>query len=389
MHSLGERPLVLGGGPAGCTAAITLARAGREPVLVDRSEMVGDPLCGGFMSWRTLEQLADLGISLVDLGGQRVDHLRLFSRGRQERVDLPQRALGLSRHALDSRLRQCALAAGAKLQIDAIKGLSPGIAHGQQRDWHARSIFLATGKHDIRGHSRPRVGDDPALGLRLRLPPDATRQGLIGSAIELHLFAGGYAGIVLQEGGSANVCLALRKSALASVGGDPESLLDEIARDNAPFAQRLGSDWRGARIESIGAVPYGYVARDTQAGLFRLGDQAAVIPSLAGEGMSIAIASGIMAARHWLAGGPAQAPAYQRAFAARAYPPIQLAKAARYLAESTLGARAALVLARLFPALVLDLAQRCRIGGTSSHAPAHLAPRHGPAKRRANPIQTT
>ena len=129
--------------------------------------------------------------------------------------------------------------------------------------------------------------------------------------------------------------------------------------------RRLGNDWKEARIETIGAVPYGWIARDTSSGLFRLGDQAAVIPSLAGEGMSIAIASGTMAAQHWLAGGAASAPSFQRAFAARAYPPVQLAKAARFMAETRFGAAAALALAKLAPALVIDLAERCRI------APAH------------------
>ncbi len=357
---------MLGAGPAGCAAAIALARAGVATTIIDRSAQVGDPLCGGFMSWRTLAQLDALGVQTDDLGGQRVDHLRLFAHGRDVHTPLPQPALGLSRHAFDSRLRQVALSLGTGLEIDTIRSLAGGMAHGQQRDWSARTLFLATGKHDIRGFSRPRAARDPALGLRIRLPADATRTALIGSAIELHLFRGGYAGIVLQEGGSANVCLALRKSALAKAGGDPALLLDSVASDNDHFAARLGSDWRTARIETVGAVPYGWIARTTEPGLFRLGDQAAVIPSLAGEGMSIALASGVMAARHWLAGGAEAAQTYQRAFATRAHAPVQLAKAARTLAETRLGSTSALALARVFPALVLDLAERCRIGGDGS-----------------------
>jgi flavin-dependent dehydrogenase len=358
--------LVLGAGPAGCAAAIELARAGAEPVLIDRSDLVGDPLCGGFMSWRTLAQLDPLGVKTADLGGQKVDHLRLFAGGREAHTALPQPALGLSRHAFDSRLRDVALAAGARLEVDTIRTLSGRIAHGQRHDWPAETIFLATGKHDLRGASRPRKAHDPALGLRIRLPADSSRRALIGSAIELHLFDGGYAGIVLQEHGSANICLALRKSALAQAGGDPGALLERIADANAHFAARLGADWRRARMETIGAVPYGWIAHETDPGLFRLGDQAAVIPSLAGEGMSIALASGSMAARHWLAGGARAAPAFQRAFAASAHAPVQLARAARTLAETRLGATAALALARVFPALVLDLAERCRIGGDGS-----------------------
>jgi hypothetical protein len=42
------------------------------------------------------------------------------------------------------------------------------------------------------------VANDPALGLRLRLPASAPRTALVEGQIELHLFAGGYAGIVLH-----------------------------------------------------------------------------------------------------------------------------------------------------------------------------------------------
>lgn len=357
-------PLILGAGPAGCAAAIALARNGVSPILLDKNAAVGDALCGGFMSWRTLAQLEDLGIDTARLGGQRVDHLRLFSRGREVHVALPKSALGLSRHSLDSALRDKALATGAKLEIDTVRAISNGIAHGADRDWQSDAIFLASGKHDIRGQSRPRKARDPALGLRVRLPADPERQALIGSAIELHLFRGGYAGIVLQEGGSANICLALRKSALAHASGEPAALLESIANRSTHFAARLGTSWQSARIETIGAVPYGWIASETQPGLFRLGDQAAVIPSLAGEGMSIAVASGTLAARYWLEGGSQAAQTFQQAFAARAFPPVQLARAAKILAETQLGSIAALALANLAPGLITDLAERCRIATT-------------------------
>lgn len=354
-------PLIIGAGPAGCAAAIALASQGQAPLLVDRSDEVGDPLCGGFMSWRTLAQLDALGVDPASLGGQRIDHLRIFVKERTAQTPLPYPALGLSRHALDTHLRQAAIAAGARLELDTIRSVETGMAHGHQRDWAAETIFLASGKHDIRGQSRPRKAADPALGLRIRLPASAQRQALIGSAIELHLFRGGYAGIVLQEGGSSNICLALRKSALAHLGNAPDRLLSHVAQDNPHFADRLGDDWRTCRIETIGAVPYGWIARETDEGIYRLGDQAAVIPSLAGEGMSIALASGSMAAHHWLQGGASAASSFQRAFASRAYPPVQLAKAARYLAETALGSAAALTLAQVTPGLVSNFAERCRI----------------------------
>ncbi len=74
---------------------------------------------------------------------------------------------------------------------------------GRDREWRRDGLFLATGKYDLRNLPRPRRAGDPALGLRLRLPASAAREALLAGSIELHLFAGGYAGVVLQEDGSA------------------------------------------------------------------------------------------------------------------------------------------------------------------------------------------
>lgn len=363
-------PLILGAGPAGCAAAIALAGGGAKPLLIDRDEVVGDPLCGGFLSWKTVRQLRNLGIDALALGAHEVRELRLFAGRREGHCALPEAACGLSRHALDTALRARALEAGAELVIDHIRSVEPGRLVGSARDYAADSLFLASGKHDVRGEARPRSADDPALGLRLCLPPAPARTSLLTGAIELHLFSGGYAGIVLQEAGSANICLALRKSALTRHGGRPEELLAALADTNPAFADRLGDDWRDARIESIGAVPYGFLARQTRPGCFRLGDQAAVIPSLAGEGIAIALASGGLAARHWLADGPAAAPAYQHAFARAAARPLRFARLARSMAEAPLGARAAIVATQLVPGLVAGLADATRIASKSRLAPS-------------------
>jgi hypothetical protein len=62
------------------------------------------------------------------------------------------------------------------------------VALGKRRDWRAESLFLASGKHDIRGHSRLRSDGDGALGLRLRLPSTLIRRRLIGDATRISCF---------------------------------------------------------------------------------------------------------------------------------------------------------------------------------------------------------
>lgn len=350
-----NRPIVLGAGPAGSIAALLLARRGARPILIDQNPEVGDAICGGFLSWRTAQTLRNIGCDPETFGARRVTRLRIFAGSRQAEVPLPEMAYGLSRHALDSALRARAVEMGAQLEIDHARRATSGIVAGKRQIWKSPAIFLATGKHDVRGQRRPRHATDPALGVRVRLPAAADLERLIGGAIELHLFPGGYAGIVVQEDGSANICLALRKSAFAKVGGDPSAIFQELTLDNPHFARRMNYNRVGIPVDTIAAVPYGWIARDTEEGVYRLGDQAAVIPSLAGEGMAIALASAKAAVDSYLNGkGSAH---FQRTFGRRAAQPVGVAKFLWHIAETSPGATALTLSSRIFPG-VARLAMR-------------------------------
>lgn len=325
-------PIILGAGPAGSAAAIRLALAGAEPRLIDQQATPGDALCGGFLSWATISQLADLGLTTDQLGGHRITQVALFAGEREDRLTLPAPGIGLSRHRLDSLLRTTAQNAGAQLLIDRATQLSSTdltLDDGEPIPWD--SLFLATGKHDLRGVGRPHGGDDPELGLRLKLDSHPSLHDLIGDRIELHMVEGGYVGLLLQEDGRANICMAVHKSRLAAAGGRPVALFHQLANQSPALAARLADLPANPRIDAIGHVPYGWRARDSWPGLYRLGDQAAVIPSLAGEGIGIALASAQRAVQRWQMGGREGAIAFQRAFARRAVLPLAAAAAFRSL----------------------------------------------------------
>ncbi len=327
--------LILGGGPAGAAAAITLARAGADPLVIERTRETGDALCGGFLSWRTLETLGRLGIDVDTLNPARVTRVRLFARGRVVETRFPAAAIGVSRARLDAVLLDHAIACGAAVErgvaARAVEDGAVRTADGATLD--AAALFLANGKHDVRGLARPAEarGRDPTLGLRTRRRPTPALTRAIGDAIELHLFDRGYAGIVMQEDGSANICLAVHRSRLTEAG-DATLLLALLSAESPALGDRLAAAGATA-IEAIANVPYGWRARQGVAGLFRLGDQAAVIPSLAGEGMGIALASGGSAAQAWLRDGSAGAAAWQVRFAAQAARPLAVAAAVRAIAE--------------------------------------------------------
>ncbi|WP_242185400.1 FAD-dependent monooxygenase [Sphingomonas sp. CARO-RG-8B-R24-01] len=366
--------LIVGGGPAGASAAIVLARAGAPHLLVERSRETGDAICGGFLSWRTLESLARIGIAPGALGPARVVRNRIFLGHRRIDTPLPRPAHGVSRRLLDTVLMQQAIAMGAAVErgvtVRSLVGSTALIDDGAELA--GDTLFLASGKHDVRGAARPAEarGEDPVLGLRVRLAaaPGLTR--LIGDAIELHLFDRGYVGIVLQEDGSANLCMAVHRSKMLAAGS-PAALLDTLGRDHPALGDRLAYRTGGEPIDAIANVPYGWRALQTTDAVFRLGDQAGVIPSLAGEGMGIAIASGIRAGHAYIAGGAAAAPRFQRDFAAATARPIRLAGLVRDAAERPWLGKALLPLVGHVPGLIDIIARATRIG----HSPLDHAAR--------------
>ena len=364
----GTDAIVVGAGPAGSAAAIGLARGGAKVLLLERARETGDALCGGFLSWQSLARLDALGINRAELGGQRVTCVRLFAGGRDSETALPAPAIAVSRRRLDSALQAAAEAVGASFE----RGVHATMIEGggvQTRDGAALSapaLFLAAGKHGFRGFPREPAAwqrADPVMGLRLRPPHHAALDRLVGDAVELHLFDRGYAGLVRQEDGSANLCLAVHKSRLDEAGGGPAALLRALGDAHPRLGERLAYADRAHNIDAIGHVPYGWRARDTSSGLFRLGDQAGVIPSLAGEGMGLALASADAAVAAWRYGGGGAAPAYQRALAARMVRPFAVANLVWRTGENLRTAGALVSLASSLPPLVRWAMRATRIRG--------------------------
>lgn len=357
--------LIVGGGPAAAAAALALAQAGVSHLLIERTAEPTDPLCGGFLSWRTLELVERFGIAGEALNPSAITHVLLTHNGRAARAALPRPARCVSRRRLDAMLLERAERAGAAIERGVgARGWDQGLVRTDDGAGLATdAVFLATGKHDLRGLSRPATarGDDPAIGLRVRLGPAQALRRAIGDGIELHLFGGGYAGCALQEDGSANLCMAVRRSRLTQAGS-PRALLDALVAESPHLGERLAYMAADPAIDAVANVPYGWQATATERGLFRLGDQAAVIPSLAGEGMGIALASGFAAARAFVAGGGDAAQAFQSAFYRRTTRPLRVAGLVRFAAEHGWSAAMLASAVRIAPPLAGLVAHLTRLG---------------------------
>jgi flavin-dependent dehydrogenase len=297
---------------AGCAASIALARRGRAVTLIEREPAPRHKVCGEFLSGEALEDLHALGIDVASLGAVPIDFVRLAAAKRAAEAPLPFPAASLTRKTLDTALLAEAVAAGVRVeQGRSVQSLCRTGADGWQATLddgttrEAPTVFLATGKHDLRGHGRPK---DPhqwvAFKMYYRLSAGQTAE--LAGASELTLYAGGYGGIQPVEHGIANFCCVVKRSYFARAGLRWEGLLATMQQECPHLAMRLdGAEPLLDKPITITHIPYGYIRRTTEDGLYCIGDQAAVIPSFTGDGISIALHTGRCAAAAYLAAEPA------------------------------------------------------------------------------------
>jgi len=353
--------LIIGGGPAGSAAALTLAKAGMTPHLVERHATAQNGVCGGFLGWDAIAALKELGVDPWSLGAHRITSFRLISANRCVEAPLPGIAAGMSRRTLDNALIEAAAAAGAVIRRGrTARAIDPAARKARFDDGEtsaANALFLGVGKHELRGMARD--FSVSSVGLRTTLPGSAALHDALAHRVELHLFNDGYAGLLLQEDGSVNLCLSVNRDRLTAAGNVP-ALMEQLKREAPLLTQRLGPA-APSHFDAVAGVPYGWRAHASHPGVFRIGDQSAVIASLAGDGIAIALASGASAAKALLAGGPQAAPAWQQNWRRECSRPVGVAEALRHGAAASLTRSALMTLLQLAPKLGTGAAALTRV----------------------------
>jgi len=357
--------VIIGGGLAGSAAAITLAASSRNVILIEREPHPAHKVCGEFLSREALAYLHRLGIDADALGAVPIERVRLAGHSGVTEATLPFPAKSLTRRTLDEALLHAAHASGARL----LRGNHVEALHHDGTHWRASlrgrteiaasEAFLATGKHDLRGRARPAGKQRDLIGLKMYFKLAPREAAELEGHVELMLYAGGYAGLQPVEDGWANLCCLVSRATLQRIGGRWNDLLALMQRDCPHLRQRLrGAAPMLAKPLAIAAIPYGHVLRRSD-GLWALGDQAAVIPSFTGDGMSIALHSGILAAQMLLAGQPAHA--YQQRLSGEVHAQVALATTlSRAMVRRP--QRALLEMAaRFWPGVMRLVAERTRI----------------------------
>ncbi len=360
---------IAGAGPAGSAAAILLAGAGRDVALVERDRTPTHKVCGEFISREAVADLESLGLDLPALGAQRIDRMRLIRGPRVVETALPFVAASLTRRTLDAALQARAVSCGATLHRGRTVRALHAHALTLDGDEHlpADAVLLATGKHDLRAHRRA-ASAPPLVGFKTYWRLSPAQSAALAGHVEVLLFprtgrtdAGGtYGGLQPVEAGAANLCLLVSRARLDAAAGRWDAVLDALCADSPHLRARLdGATPLLERPLTIAGVPYGFVHRGPAGGLFRLGDQACVIPSFSGDGMAIALHSARLAARVILAGGTPDDHARRlRADVAR---PMRVARTLYALGRTGAGQGALVAACAMWPGVIRAAALGTRV----------------------------
>ncbi len=299
---------VLGGGIAGSCMAKALSDRGWETVLIDRKTFPRHKVCGEFLSPESRSTLQAFGLNdtVASLRPQRIARARLiFEHGGEIELPIPGEAWGLSRYAMDEALHLAAQRAGAHLHMATTvtqvelsgtgKGYRVRMRQGSEvSQIHARAVITAWGANGrvALGAERPKTStNDAYIGVKSHYT------GLtMEPVIEMYFFRGGYLGLCPIEDGKVNAAALLDRNEFAKAGKSVLSILEAAAERNRKLEQRLAAAVPIAGTQAAIAPVHLQRKPASWDMLPRIGDAAAMIAPLCGDGMSMALRSAALCA---------------------------------------------------------------------------------------------
>ena len=297
-----QRICIIGAGPAGSLAALSLMRRGIDVRLIEQHRFPRDKVCGECISalgWGVLERMG-LAETVKRAWAVRMTRGIVHgASGRSAEIELPGGMWGISRSSFDSILLEAARERGVEVwQPGRVEG------HGQDArgtNWmrvrymennsvqtiESDVVIVADGKGTMDG-ARPGESGDFGIKAHFELRDGA------GDAVQLFGVRGCYGGVAPIEGGLFNVACSVPRERIERCR-DVEAVFEEMMGEN----RGLQGVMRGAKRVSqwmAAPLPRFAVRRDWPVGVIPIGNAAAALEPIGGEGMGLALRSAELAA---------------------------------------------------------------------------------------------
>ncbi|HEY2376842.1 MAG TPA: geranylgeranyl reductase family protein [Gemmatimonadaceae bacterium] len=305
--------VIVGGGPAGSSLAVSLARRGAHVLILDRARFPRPKPCAEYLSPQASRVLHSMSVledveqsGAAQLAGMVVrapNGTRVVGEFAGCTVKgFRDRGLSVRREVLDAILLRAAQRAGAEIResthvVDVIRGADARVRGVRTADGTDVVADVVVGADGLRSVVARRLGlaRSARWPRRYALVTHYSGVGEIGECGEMHVEPGGFVGIADVGGGLTTVALVVPSRRAKEFAGGREAFLERWLAERPQLSARFSGATRVSPVVATG--PFASRARRAWSpGVALVGDAADFFDPFTGEGIYAALRGGEMLA---------------------------------------------------------------------------------------------